>query len=139
MAIDLQQIGKRFRFYTNIKELEMPQLLEMTGSDEAVLSNIICGKNYLLDELVGIVKHFPDLNSQWLIYGEGSMFKPMDENGTCKDNHKGCLKKDKSAYLKQMQNMLIELDAAEVAKGHHADVDALKAKLDEYKASHPQG
>jgi hypothetical protein len=89
--------------------------------------------------LVGIVKHFPDLNSQWLIYGEGSMFKPMDENGTCKDNHKGCLKKDKSAYLKQMQNMLIELDAAEVAKGHHADVDALKAKLDEYKASHPQG
>ncbi|WP_299706039.1 hypothetical protein [uncultured Pontibacter sp.] len=138
MAIDLQQIGKRFRFYTNIKELEMPQLLEMTGSDETTLSNIISGKNYLLDELVAIVKHFHDLNSQWLIYGEGSMFKPMDENGACKDNHKGCLKKDKAAYLKQMQNMLIELDAAEVAKGHHADVDALKAKLDEYKASHPQ-
>jgi hypothetical protein len=139
MAIDLQQIGKRFRFYTNIKELEMPQLLEMTGSDETVLSNIICGKNYAMDELVTIVKHFKDLNPQWLIYGEGSMFKPMDENGACKDHQKGCLKKDKAAYLRQMQNMLIELDAAEVAKGHHADVDALKAKLEEYKASHPQG
>jgi hypothetical protein len=138
MAIDLQQIGKRFRFYTNLKELEMPQLLEMTGSDETVLSNIICGKNYMLDELVGIVKHFQDLNPQWLIYGEGSMFKPMDEDGTCKDNPKGCLKKDKAAYLRQMQNMLIELDAAEVAKGHHPDVEALKAKLEEYKASHPQ-
>lgn len=135
MAIDIQQIGKRFRFYTSIKELEMPQLLEMTGSDEAVLSNILTGKNYLLDELVAIVKNFQDLNTQWLIYGEGGMFKPMDEDGTCKDNHKGCLKKDKTAYLKQMQNMLIELDAAEVAKGHHADVDALKAKLEEYKAS----
>ncbi|MBX0333795.1 hypothetical protein K3G39_11160 [Pontibacter sp. HSC-14F20] len=138
MAIDIQQIGKRFRFYTSIKELEMPQLLEMTGSDEAVLANILSGKNYLLDELVAIVKNFQDLNTQWLIYGEGSMFKPMDEDGTCKDNHKGCLKKDKAAYLKQMQNMLIELDAAEVAKGHHADVDALKAKLEEYKASNPQ-
>jgi hypothetical protein len=138
MAIDLQQIGKRFRFYTNLKELEMPQLMSMTGSTEAVLSNIISGKNYLLDELVAILKHFHDLNPQWLIYGEGSMFKPMDEDGTCKDHHKGCLKKDKAAYLKQMQNMLIELDAAEVAKGHHADVEALKAKLDEYKASHPQ-
>jgi len=138
MAIDLQQIGKRFRFYTNLKELEMPQLLSMTGSTEAVLSNIISGKNYLLDELVAILKHFHDLNPQWLIYGEGSMFKPMDEDGTCKDNHKGCLKKDKAAYLKQMKNMLIELDAAEVAKGHHPDVEALKAKLDEYKASHPQ-
>jgi hypothetical protein len=139
MAIDLQQIGKRFRFYTNLKELEMPQLQSMTGSDEAVLSNIISGKNYLLDELVAIVKHFHDLNPQWLIYGEGGMFKPMDENGTCKDHQKGCLKKDKTAYLKQMQNMLLELDAAEVAKGHHADVDALKAKLDEYKSTHPQG
>ncbi|SIT89686.1 hypothetical protein [Pontibacter indicus] len=138
MAIDIQQIGKRFRFYTSIKELEMPQLLEMTGSNETVLSNILCGKNYLLDELVAIVKNFQDLNTQWLIYGEGSMFKPMDEDGTCKDNPKACLKKDRAAYLRQMQNMLIELDAAEVAKGHHADVEALKAKLEAYKASHSQ-
>jgi transcriptional regulator with XRE-family HTH domain len=136
MAIDLQQIGKRFRFYTNLKELEMEQLKAMTGSDEQTLSNIICGKNYLLDELVAILKHFEDLNPQWLIYGEGSMFKPMDENGTCHDGQKGCLKKDKVAYLNQMKNMLMELESAEVAKGHHADVDALKAKLDEYKATH---
>lgn len=45
-------------------------------------------------------------------------------------------KKDKAAYLQQMRNMLIELDAAEVAKGHHADVDALKAKLEAYKSTH---
>ena len=36
----------------------------------------------------------------------------------------------------QMKEMLQELDAAECAKGHHADVDALKAKLDAYKATH---
>lgn len=135
MAIDLQQIGKRFRFYTHLKELEMPTLVSMTGRDETMLSNIICGKNYLLDDLVAIVKHFDDLNPQWLIYGEGSMFKPLNEDGTCQDGQKGCLKKDKSAYLNQMKNMLIELDAAEVAQGHHADVDALKAKLDQLKAS----
>ena len=136
MAVDLQQIGKRFRFYTNLKELEMEQLKSMTGSDEATLSNIICGQNYALDELVAIVKHFEDLNPQWLIYGEGSMFKPMSEDGTCKEGQKGCLKKDKAAYLDQMKNMLQELDAAEVAKGHHPDVEALRAKLDEYKATH---
>ncbi|MHA6248690.1 hypothetical protein ACXYMU_12180 [Pontibacter sp. CAU 1760] len=135
MAVDLQQIGKRFRFYTNLKELDMEQLKSMTGSDETTLSNIICGQNYALDELVAIVKHFEDLNTQWLIYGEGSMFKPMGENGTCHNGHKANLKKDKVAYLGQMKEMLQELDAAEVARGHHADVEALKAKLDAFKAA----
>jgi hypothetical protein len=135
MAVDLQQIGKRFRFYTHLKELELDDLEQMTGASREVLSNIISGQNYMLDELVAILKHFPDLNSQWLVYGEGSMFKPMNQDGSCHDHHKGCLKKDKAAYLKQMKDMLIELDAAEVAKGHHADVDALKAKLNELKAS----
>lgn len=135
MAVDLQQIGKRFRFYTNLKELDMEQLKSMTGSDETTLSNIICGQNYALDELVAIVKHFEDLNTQWLIYGEGSMFKPMDEDGTCHNGHKANLKKDKIAYLGQMKEMLQELDAAEVARGHHADVEALKAKLDAFKAA----
>ncbi|MFD2246624.1 helix-turn-helix domain-containing protein [Pontibacter ruber] len=135
MAVDLQQIGKRFRFYTHLKELELDDLEKMTGSSRETLSNIISGQNYLLDELVAILKNFQDLNPQWLIYGEGSMFKPMDEDGTCHDHHKGCLKKDKAAYLKQMKDMLLELDAAEVAKGHHADVEALKAKLDQLKAS----
>jgi len=135
MAVDLQQIGKRFRFYTHLKELELSDLEQTTGASPEVLSNIISGQNYLLDELVAILKHFDDLNSQWLIYGEGSMFKPMNEDGSCHDHHKGCLKKDKAAYLKQMQNMLVELEAAEVAKGHKPDVEALKAKLDEFKAS----
>ncbi|QCR24076.1 hypothetical protein [Pontibacter sp. SGAir0037] len=138
MAIDLQQIGKRFRFYTNLKELEMPALQEMTGSSSELLTNIICGKNYLLDDLVAILKNFHDLNPQWIIYGEGSMFKPLNEDGTCQDGQKGCLKKDKAAYLQQMKNMLIELDAAEVAKGHQADVEALKAKLEQYKATHQE-
>ncbi|PRY11032.1 hypothetical protein CLV24_112161 [Pontibacter ummariensis] len=135
MAVDLQQIGKRFRFYTNLKELDMEQLKTMTGSQEETLANIISGQNYLLDELVAILKHFQDLNPQWLIYGEGSMFKPMDEDGHCHDHQKGCLKKDKAAYLGQMKNMLQELDAAEVAKGHKPDVEALKAKLDELRAT----
>lgn len=136
MAIDLQQIGKRFRFYTNLKELEMEDLKAMTGSDEETLSHIIYGRNIVLDELVTIIKNFKDLNPQWLIYGEGSMFKPMNEDGHCQDgHHKGCLKKDKTAYLKQMKDMLIELDAAEVAKGHKPDIEALKAKLDQLKAT----
>jgi hypothetical protein len=133
MAIDLQQIGKRFRFYTHLNELEMDDLKAMTGSDEETLNHILNGSNIVLDELVTIVKHFPDLNPQWLIYGEGSMFKPKDGNGNCHDTPKNCLKKDKAAYLQQMKNMLVELDAAEVAKGHHADVDALMAKLNELK------
>jgi hypothetical protein len=136
MAIDLQQIGKRFRFYTNLKELEMEDLKSITGSNEETLNNIINGCNILLDELVAIVKHFEDLNPQWLIYGEGSMFKPMDEHGQWHEpNKKGCLKKDKAAYLRQMKNMLIELEAAEIAKGHKPDVDALRAKLDELRAA----
>lgn len=135
MAIDLQQIGKRFRFYTNLKELEMEDLKSVTGADEETLDHIIHGRNIVLDELVAIIKNFDDLNPQWLIYGEGSMFKPMDEDGNCHNGHKGCLKKEKAAYLKQMKDMLIELDAAEVAKGHKPDVDALKAKLDELRAA----
>lgn len=135
MAIDLQQIGKRFRFYTNLKELEMEDLISMTGSDEETLEHIIHGRNIVLDELVAIIKNFNDLSPQWLIYGEGSMFKPMDEDGNCHDHQKGCLKKNKSAYLQQMKDMLIELDAAEVAKGHKPDVEALKAKLDQLKAT----
>ncbi|PTX22327.1 hypothetical protein C8N40_101150 [Pontibacter mucosus] len=136
MAIDLQQIGKRFRFYTNLKELEMEDLKAITGSTEETLNNIINGCNILLDELVAIVKHFDDLNPQWLIYGEGSMFKPMDADGNCHEpSKKGCLKKDKAAYLRQMKNMLIELEAAEIAKGHKPDVDALRAKLDELRAA----
>ncbi|WP_266203709.1 hypothetical protein [Pontibacter kalidii] len=136
MAIDLQQIGKRFRFYTNLRELEMEDLKSMTGSDEETLNNIIHGRNIVLDELVSIVKHFDDLNPQWLIYGEGSMFKPMDADGHCHEpNKKDCLKKDKAAYLQQMKNMLNELDAAEVAKGHKPDIDALMAKLDQLRAA----
>lgn len=123
MAIDLQQIGKRFKFYTHLKELEIDQLQEITGTDRQCLENILCGQNFLLDDLVGIVKHFPDLNTQWLIYGEGSMFKPDSEAA------KGHLKKDKTQYLKQMQSMLQELDAAEVAKDHKPDMEALRAKI----------
>lgn len=135
MAIDLQQIGKRFRFYTNLKELDMEQLIAMTGSDEKTLSCILRGHNCMLDDLVAILKHFPDLNSQWLIYGEGGMFKPMNEDGSCHDDQKGCLKKDKSAYLAQMKDMLQELDAAEVAKGHEPNIEALKARLAQLKAT----
>ncbi len=135
MAIDLQQIGKRFRFYTNLKELDMQQLVTITGSDEKTLSCIISGQCYLLDDLVGIVKHFPDLNTQWLVYGEGSMFKPMNADGTCHNHQKSCLKKDKSAYLAQMKDMLQELDAAEVARGHQPDIEALKARLAQLKAT----
>ncbi|WP_114777588.1 helix-turn-helix domain-containing protein [Botryobacter ruber] len=123
MAIDLQQIGKRFKFYTNLKELTIDELQKITGTDRKCLENIMCGQNFLLDELVAIVKHFPDLNTQWLIYGEGSMFKPDSEAA------KAHLKKDKTQYLKQMQHMLQELDAAEVAKDHRPDMDALRAKI----------
>ena len=37
MAIDLQQLSKRFRFYTNLQELEMADLKSITGSDEETL------------------------------------------------------------------------------------------------------
>ncbi len=127
MAINLQQISARLTFYMRIKELDKYQLSVLTQTQPALVGCILQGEEYSMDELLAFLKQLPDLNSRWVIYGEGNVFKSEDQpNASSLDP---MLKKDRSAYLAEMQTLLQQLEEVEKQKQEQNHLDQLRHKI----------
>ncbi|WP_210462744.1 MULTISPECIES: hypothetical protein [Rufibacter] len=127
MAINLQQTSARLNFYMRIKELDVYQLSVLTKTPPDVVGCILQGEDYCMDDLVTLLKQLPDLNSRWVIYGEGNVFKSETKEG------EGALptglKKDRSAYLAEMQALLHQLEEIDKQKQQQNHLDQLRNRI----------
>ncbi|WP_205504222.1 hypothetical protein [Rufibacter psychrotolerans] len=129
MAINLQQTSARLNFYMRIKELDVYQLSVLTKTPPETVGCILQGEDYCMDDLVDLLKQLPDLNSRWVIYGEGNVFKSEGKEGS--DVPPAGLKKDRAAYLAEMQALLHQLEEIEKQKQQQSHLDQLRSKIRE--------
>ncbi len=125
MAVNLQQISARLNFYMRIKELDVYQLSVLTQTQPALVGCMVQGEDYCMDDLLALLKQLPDLNSRWVIYGEGNVFKTEGQQAT----PEGTLKKDRAAYLSEMQNLLHELEEIEKQQQQQTHLDQLRSRI----------
>lgn len=126
MAANLEQIGTRLRFYMKIKGMDIFALGEFTNTSAILISNIIAGKNYCMDELLTVLNNIPNLNPHWVIYGEGNIFK---SEFTPPDADSAAMGKNRLKHLQEMQQLLETLDAIEQSKKNRSQIDDLKARI----------
>src|SRR5688572_16074317 len=129
MAVNLEQIGARLRFYMKLKELGIYELGASTNTSSIQISKILSGKNYAMDELLALLKGMPELNSHWVIYGEGNMFKGDPKHTQAHDSQ--IINKDRSKHIMEMQKLLAQLDEMEKTKDNSHQLDSLKARIKE--------
>ncbi len=128
MAANLEQIGTRLRFFMKIKGMDIFALGEFTNTSAILISNIIAGKNYCMDELLSVLNNIPELNPHWVIYGEGNIFKC---EVTPHDTDSATMQKNRVKHLQEMQQLLEALDAIEKSKKNKSQIDDLKARITE--------
>jgi hypothetical protein len=87
-----------------------------------LISNIIAGKNYTMDELLKVLASLKDLNAHWVIYGEGNIFKQAVLNGPI-------LPEKRLQHLQEMQQLLAKLEAIEKSKANTNQIEELKARI----------
>jgi len=127
MAVNLKQISARLNFYMRIKELDVYELSVLSKTKPALVGCIVQGEEYSMDDLLAFLKQLPDLNSRWVIYGEGNVFKTDEQNKNPEEN----LKKDRAAYLAEMQHLLQELEEIEKQNQQKNHLDQLRDKIRE--------
>lgn len=127
MAVNLDQIGTRLGFYMRIKGLDFFTLGERTNTSAVLISNIISGKNYSMDELLTVLNKLPNLNAHWVIYGEGNIFK--EENIALSSLDAEHMHKNRIKHLTEMQKLLEVLDEIEKTKTNTSKLDELKARI----------
>lgn len=127
MAVNLDQIGTRLGFYMRIKGLDYFTLGEKTGTSAVLISNIISGKNYSMDELLMVLNKLPNLNAHWVIYGEGNIFK--EENIALSSLDAEHMHKNRMKHLLEMQKLLEVLDEIERTKTNTSKIDELKSRI----------
>jgi hypothetical protein len=88
---------------------------------------ILQGEDYCMDDLVALLKQLPDLNSRWVIYGEGNVFKSEGPEGG--NLPPAGLKKDRAAYLAEMQALLHQLEEIEKQKQQQSNLDQLRTRI----------
>ncbi|WP_026462256.1 hypothetical protein [Adhaeribacter aquaticus] len=128
MAANLEQIGTRLQFFMKIKGMDIFALGEYTNTSAILISNIIAGKNYSMDELLEVLKNIPELNSHWVIYGEGNIFKD-DKAPVAADPI--TMAKNRLKHLQEMQQLLEKLDAIEKVKKNKNQIDELRNRITE--------
>ncbi|GEO03401.1 hypothetical protein AAE02nite_10650 [Adhaeribacter aerolatus] len=128
MAANLEQIGTRLRFFMKIKGMDIFALGEFTNTSAILISNIIAGKNYCMDDLLSVLNNIPELNPHWVIYGEGNIFK---SETTPADTDTATMQKNRLKHLQEMQQLLETLDAIEKSKENKSQIDNLKARITE--------
>lgn len=73
MEIDVNQRVKEFMRKENLTTRELSRRIDM--SESTMSSKIIGARKIDIDTLCAILNAFPDLSAEWLLRGEGSMYK----------------------------------------------------------------
>ena len=105
----LEAIGKRLRVYLKTKGIGINELGRMSGTSGGQISFILQGRTYGIEKLMNIFECCPDLDNDWLLFGEGRMIK---ENVIDRSNNK---------------TKILAEDSERYAKTHN--IDSLRNKL----------
>ena len=114
-------VKDRVREFVKFKGITMSQFERMCGLSVGYVNamRVSFGKDYLNN----VLKQFPELNREWLLYGEGEMLKTQKnseiaqnvvQNNQNGDNIQGqqvTIQKDENDYL-----VIIKLQAEQLAK-----------------------
>jgi transcriptional regulator with XRE-family HTH domain len=74
----MQNIGERIKKIIDYKSLNQVEFSELIGIPRSSLSEILNGKRCpSLEAIVDISNCFKEVNTEWLLKGEGSMIKNM--------------------------------------------------------------
>ncbi len=79
---DLKTIGQRLKIYMQHKHIGVNELGRLAATSGGQISHIIYGKNYGIDKMFNILLCQPDLNSKWLLFGNGPMIKDKKADET---------------------------------------------------------
>lgn len=78
-------IKDRILEYLKYKKLPVKQFEERSGLSNGYVSSM--RKGIGLEKLENVLNAFPDLDRDWLIYGEGQMIKNLEESSNLEDTN----------------------------------------------------
>ncbi|MDE6105554.1 MAG: helix-turn-helix domain-containing protein [Bacteroidales bacterium] len=71
---------KRIALILQTQNLTVSQFADRIGVQRSALSHVLGGRNNpSLDFVTKILRTFPEIRSQWLLFGEGKMYDAMSE------------------------------------------------------------
>jgi len=66
----------RIKKWIECKELKPSSFADLIGVNRATISHVLSGRNKpSIDFLDKMIRAFPDLNSNWIVSGDGFMYK----------------------------------------------------------------
>jgi transcriptional regulator with XRE-family HTH domain len=72
-------MNERVKLILKTKNISASKFADEIGVQKSSISHIISGRNNpSLDFIQKIMKRFPDINSDWLMFGKGTMYKESD-------------------------------------------------------------
>lgn len=99
-------IKERTYLFIEYKGITVKKFEELCGLSNGYISSM--RKGFGTDKLNNVLKIFPELNREWLLYGEGEMLNPKviqnNQNGDNIQGHSVTVNKTEKDYLCSIAN-----------------------------------
>lgn len=104
-------IKERIYTFIKYKDITVKKFEEMCGLSNGYISSM--RKGFGTEKLNNVLKLFPELNREWLIYGEGEMLNnTINQTNTNGDNingHSVTINKTEGDYLELIKSLTTQL------------------------------
>ena len=127
---EVTQIGKRFRSYLVHCDLTFAQAATLLEVSPSMITRLADGVNMTVDILGRIVDSFPNLNTEWLLSGEGTMIQ-SDLDKSSKEYLTGTATQEEVKLLAHLRQEYTEQPAWQHGPIVEKAVDCLQAFMDE--------
>ena len=108
-------IKERTYEFIRIKGLTVKKFEELCGLSNGYVSSM--RKGFGTDKLNNVLKIFPELNREWLLYGEGEMLVGSiiqnNENGDNINGHSVTINKTEGDYLEIIKSLTSQLSKSQ--------------------------
>jgi transcriptional regulator with XRE-family HTH domain len=112
-SISMENLTYRIKKLLEIQQLNPSQFADQIGINRSRLSHILTGRNNPSLEIVqDIMKHFPELNPDWLLSGDGGMYRNNERRESPKSSDKGG-SNDLFSYQSREENQILKSQALE--------------------------
>ncbi|MBP5367896.1 MAG: hypothetical protein J6Z01_05565 [Bacteroidales bacterium] len=75
-----QTVKDRVKYFCDSKKISIKQFEELCGLSNGYISSM--RKGFGAPKLKNVLKQFPDLNREWLLFGDGEMLKKTEIHNT---------------------------------------------------------
>lgn len=108
-------IKERIYTFIKYKDITVKKFEEMCGLSNGYISSM--RKGFGTEKLNNVLKLFPELNREWLIYGEGEMLNnTINQTNTNGDNingHSVTINKTEGDYLELIKSLTAQLTVSQ--------------------------